>query len=154
MIRQRLMAELREAQSEMDRLLAVAADVTESAFVPIEEDDVLVTGQTQLMGVQDLSDLDRLRELFEAFTRKKELLQLLEGCAHARGVRLFIGEESGVAPLDQCSLVTAPYGVDGRVLGVLGVIGPTRMAYERVIPMVQATAQVLGAALKRVDQTS
>ncbi len=152
MIRERLTMDLREARHEMDRLMEVAADVTESAFAPIDEDDMLVAGQTQLMGVQDLSDLDRLRELFDAFTRKKELLQLLEGCASARGVRLFIGEESGVAPLDQCSLVTAPYGVDGRVLGVLGVIGPTRMAYERVIPMVQATAQVLSAALNRVNQ--
>ena len=68
-------------------------------------------------------------------------------------VRLFIGEESGVAPLGQCSVVTAPYGVDGRVLGVLGVIGPTRMAYDRVIPMVQATASVLGAALNRAGQS-
>ncbi len=153
-IRKRLVQELREARNEMEHLLAMAADVTEGAFAPIEEDDVLVAGQTQLMGVQDLSDLDRLRDLFEAFTRKKELLQLLEGCANARGVRLFIGEESGVAPLDQCSVVTAPYGVDGRVLGVLGVIGPTRMAYDRVIPMVQATAQVLGAALNRANQTS
>ncbi len=136
----------------MDRLLAVVADVAEGAFAPVGEDDVLVAGQTQLMGVQDLSDLERLRELFEAFSRKKELLQLLEGCAHAQGVRLFIGEESGVAPLGQCSVVTAPYGVDGRVLGVLGVIGPTRMAYERVIPMVQATANVLGAALNRAGQ--
>lgn len=152
-IRQRLVQELREARNEMNLLLAVAADVAATAFGPVEEDDMLVAGQTQLMGVQDLSDLDRLRELFDAFTRKKELLQLLEGCASARGVRLFIGEESGVAPLDQCSLVTAPYGADGRVLGVLGVIGPTRMAYERVIPMVQATAQVLGAALNRVNQT-
>lgn len=152
-IRKRLVQELRDARAEMERLLSVAADVTASAFAPAEEDDVLVAGQTQLMGVQDLSDLDRLRELFEAFTRKKELLQLLEGCANARGVRLFIGEESGVAPLDQCSVVTAPYGVDGRVLGVLGVIGPTRMAYDRVIPMVQATAQVLGAALNRANQT-
>ncbi len=152
-IRERLARELREARHEMDRLLAVAAEVAEAAFTPQQEDDMLVAGQTQLMGVQDLSDLDRLRELFEAFTRKKELLQLLEGCAHARGVRLFIGEESGVAPLGQCSLVTAPYGVEGRVLGVLGVIGPTRMAYDRVIPMVQATAQVLGAALNRASQT-
>ena len=151
-IRQRLVQELREARNEMNLLLAVAADVAASAFGPVEEDDMLVAGQTQLMGVQDLSDLDRLRELFDTFTRKKELLQLLEGCANARGVRLFIGEESGVAPLDQCSVVTAPYGADGRVLGVLGVIGPTRMAYERVIPMVQATAQVLGAALNRVNQ--
>lgn len=152
-IRERLAAELREARHEMERVLTVAADVTEPAFAASDEDDMLVAGQTQLMGVQDLSDLDRLRELFDAFTRKKELLQLLEGCADARGVRLFIGEESGVAPLEQCSLVTAPYGAGGQVLGVLGVIGPTRMAYDRVIPMVQATARVLGAALNRANKT-
>lgn len=152
-IRERLMSELRDARREMDRLMTMAAEVAESAFSTAEEDDMLVAGQTQLMGVQDLSDLDRLRELFETFSSKKELLQLLEGCASAQGVRLFIGEESGVAPLGQCSVVTAPYGADGRVLGVLGVIGPTRMAYERVIPMVQATANALGAALKRANQT-
>jgi heat-inducible transcriptional repressor len=151
-IRERLVAELRETRRQLDRMMEVAADMAEGAFVPANEDDVLVAGQTHLMGVQDLSDLDRLRELFETFSRKTELLQLLEGCAHARGVRLFIGEESGVAPLGQCSVVTAPYMADGRVLGVLGVIGPTRMAYERVIPMVQATANVLGAALSRAGQ--
>lgn len=146
-IREQIRREVGEAHSEMARLLAVAADVGESAFALPAQDDMLLAGQTRLMGVQDLSDLDRLRELFEAFARKKELLQLLEGCVHAQGVRLFIGEESGVAPLGPCSVVTAPYGSDGRVLGVLGVIGPTRMAYERVIPMVQATADLLGAAL-------
>lgn len=148
-IRAELMRELRETRSAMERVLSVAVDLSESAFAPPVDEDMLVAGQTRLMGVQDLSDVDRLRELFEAFARKRELLQLLEGCIHAQGVRLFIGEESGMAPLGQCSIVTAPYGADGKVLGVLGVIGPTRMAYERVIPMVQATAQVLGAALAR-----
>jgi len=76
-------------------------------------------------------------------------LQLLERCSRAEGVRLFIGEESGFAALDKFSLVTAPYGVGGRILGVLGVIGPTRMAYERVIPVVQATAGIISGALKR-----
>ncbi len=100
-----------------------------------------------LIGVQDLSDLDRLRELFEAFARKREILQLLERTIHAPGVRIFIGEETGLAPLEGVSLVTAPYAAGGRTLGVLGVIGPTRMAYDRVIPVVQATASLLGAAL-------
>ena len=108
---------------------------------------MLLAGQTRLMGVQELSDLDRLRELFEAFARKREILQLLERTIHAQGVRVFIGEETGLASMDGCTVVTAPYGANGRVLGVLGVIGPTRMAYERVIPMVQATADLLGAAL-------
>jgi heat-inducible transcriptional repressor len=148
-IRAELVRELRQTRSEMERVLSVAVDVAETAFGGPSEKDVLMAGQTRLMGVQDLSDVDRLRELFEAFSRKRELLQLLEGCIHAQGVRLFIGEESGLAPFGQCSLVTAPYGAEGRTLGVIGVIGPTRMAYERVIPMVQATASVLGAALNR-----
>ena len=151
-IRAQLQRDLREARHAMERVLSVAADVTDAAFAPSDDEDVLVSGQTRLMGVQDLSDLDRLRDLFDAFSRKKELLQLLEGCIHAQGVRLFIGEETGVAPLGQCSIVTAPYGADGKVLGVLGVIGPTRMAYERVIPMVQATANVLSTALNRAGQ--
>jgi heat-inducible transcriptional repressor len=152
-IRSRLLRELRETRSAMERLLSAAVELSESAFVdePSPE-DMLVAGQTRLMGVQDLSDLDRLRELFEAFSRKREIVQLLEGCIHAKGVRLFIGEESGMAPLDHCSVVTAPYGADGKVLGVLGVIGPTRMAYERVIPLVQATAQALGEALAEGDR--
>jgi heat-inducible transcriptional repressor len=153
-IRARLLRELRDTRSAMERLLSAAVELSESAFADPAVDDMLVAGQTRLMGVQDLSDLDRLRELFEAFSRKREIVQLLEGCIHAKGVRLFIGEESGMAPLDHCSVVTAPYGADGKVLGVLGVIGPTRMAYERIIPMVQATAQALGAALGESDKRS
>ena len=137
----------------MDGSLSAALEVTESVFPAATEEDVVVAGQTRLMGVHDLSDMDRLRELFDAFARKRELLQLLEGCIHAQGVRLFIGEESGMAPFGGCSLVAAPYGVEGKVLGVLGVIGPTRMAYERVIPMVQTTAQVLTAALNQAQQS-
>ena len=97
--------------------------------------------------LHELSDLDRLRDLIDAVARKSEILQLLERTIHAQGVRVFIGEETGVATLDACTVVTAPYGAQGKVLGVLGVIGPTRMAYDRVIPMVQATADLLGAAL-------
>ena len=89
-----------------------------------------------------------VRGLFEAFAEKRELLQLLERTAKAPGLRVFIGEETGLAPLEGMSLVSAPYGRDGQVLGVLGVIGPSRMAYERVIPVVEATAAVLGAALE------
>ncbi|MBS0211991.1 MAG: heat-inducible transcriptional repressor HrcA [Proteobacteria bacterium] len=141
-----LLRELRDTRSAMERVLGAAVEVAEHAFDPGDE-DVLLAGQTRLMGVQDLSDVERLRELFEAFSRKREILQLLERCIHAQGVRIFIGEETGLASLDACTVVTAPYAADGKVLGVLGVIGPTRMAYERVIPMVQATADLLGAAL-------
>src|SRR3546814_15743720 len=98
-------------------------------------------------GTQGLADIEHLRELFEAFQRKSELLQVLEGCLRADGVRLFIGEESGVTSTEQCSLIAAPYASDGRVLGVLGVIGPTRMDYDRVLATVQATAQALSRTM-------
>ncbi len=148
-IRAALLHELRQARSEMERLLASSLDLAEQAFAPAGVDDMLVAGQARLLGVQDLHDLDRLRSLFEAFAEKRELLQLLERTAKAQGMRVFIGEDTGLAPLDGMSVVAAPYGRDGQVLGVLGVIGPSRMAYERVIPVVEATADVLGAALSQ-----
>jgi heat-inducible transcriptional repressor len=145
-IRTTLLRELRETRSEMERVLSAAVEISEQAL-QAPDDDMLLAGQTRLMGLQDLSDMDRLRDLFEAFSRKREILGLLERCTRAPGVRVFIGEESGLAPLDACTVVTAPYARGGQVLGVLGVIGPTRMAYDRVIPIVQATAGLLGEAL-------
>ena len=147
----RLLDELRRARDEMETLLSHSIELASGALAPAAgdgRDAMLLAGQNHLIGVQDLSDLDRLRELFEAFARKREILQLLERTQRAPGVRIFIGEETGLAPLDGMSLVTAPYGAGGQVLGVLGVIGPTRMAYDRVIPVVQAAADVLGAALQ------
>ena len=149
-IRARLVAEMRQARADLDRTMAAAIEVANAALRIESREDVLVSGTGNLLGVQDLARIDRLRELFEAFQRKQELLRLLEDCIHADGVRLFIGEESGFEALGQCSLVAAPYGADGKVLGVLGVIGPTRMAYDRVIPVVQATARVVSNALNRV----
>ncbi len=148
-IRHALLHELRSARSEMELLLAQSVELAEQVLAP-ERDDMVVAGQTRLMGLQEMADMDRLRELFDAFSRKREILQLLERTADAPGVRIFIGEETGLAPLDGVSLVTAPYrsggAADGRVLGVLGVIGPTRMAYDRIIPVVQAAADALGDA--------
>ncbi len=145
-IRAILVRELRDTRSEMERVLSAAVEISEQALDTGGE-DMLLSGQTRLIGVQGLSDVDRLRELFEAFARKREILALLERCTTAPGLRVFIGEESGLAPLDGCTVITAPYTSQGRVLGVLGVIGPTRMAYDRVIPIVQTTASLLGQAL-------
>lgn len=145
-IRAALVRELRDTKDEMQKVLAAAVELSEHAFETTNE-DVLLTGQTRLMGAPEMSDVERLRDLFDAFSRKREILGLLERCMKAPGVRVFIGEESGLAPLDGCTVITAPYGSQGKVLGVLGVIGPTRMAYEKVIPMVQATADLLGQAL-------
>ncbi len=154
-IRVRLIAELRQAGSELNRLLASTMELATASFEPHRggATDVLVSGQTNLMAYSELTDLHRLRELFDAFQQKNELLQLMEVCAKAPGVRLFIGEESGFTALDGCSVVTASYGAQGRVLGAVGVIGPTRMAYERVIPVVQATAELLSHALNRAATT-
>lgn len=150
-IRTVLLHEMRTAQDELNRLMGRSIELAEQALAPAD-DDMLVAGQTRLMGVQELADVDRLRELFDAFSRKREILQLLERTARAPGVRIFIGEETGLAPLDGISLVTAPYTAGGQVLGVLGVIGPTRMAYDRVIPVVQAAADILGDALQTGDR--
>lgn len=153
-IRTRLLTELRETSSELNRLLASTVELATASFAPqAGGSDVLVSGQTNLMAYAELADLARLRELFDAFQQKNELLQLMEVCAKAPGVRLFIGEESGFTALDGCSVVTASYGVQGRVLGAVGVIGPTRMAYERVIPVVHATAGLLSDALNRAATT-
>jgi heat-inducible transcriptional repressor len=99
------------------------------------------------MGVAELAEMDKLKRLFEGFNRKRDILHLLEQAINARGVQIFIGEESGYEVLDRCSVVTSPYEADGEILGVLGVIGPTRMDYERVIPIVDITAKMLGSAL-------
>ncbi len=149
-IRAQLLDELRAAGSELNRTLSSVVELASASFAPVaESSDVLVSGQTNLMNYEEMADIGRLRDLFEAFQRKREMLQLMEMCAQAQGVQLFIGEESGYAALDGCSVVTASYGSNGRVLGSVGVIGPTRMAYERVIPVVQATAGLLSDALTR-----
>lgn len=147
-IRTRVLADLRAAGSELNRLLDTAVEVAAETFAPEPESDMLVSGQTNLMSDTEGTQIERLRELFEAFQRKRELLTLLEGCARSPGVRLFIGEESGFEPLKGYSLVSAPYGKEGHALGAIGVIGPTRMAYHSVIPVVQATAKLLSDALR------
>jgi heat-inducible transcriptional repressor len=152
-IRRHLVGEMHQAAADVQRLMAIAIQVADSALREGAAEEIVVSGQSNLLGVQDLADVDRLRELFEAFQRKRELLRLLDHCIHADGVRLFIGEESGFEALGNCSVIAAPYGAGGRVLGVLGVIGPTRMQYERVIPVVQATARILSNTLNQTGLT-
>ena len=109
--------------------------------------EYVIAGETNLMGVAELASVERLRRLFEAFNEKRDFLHLLDQSLKAEGVRIFIGHESGFQILDDCSVVTAPYTLGQEVVGVLGVIGPTRMAYERVIPIVDITAKLLSSAL-------
>jgi heat-inducible transcriptional repressor len=111
-------------------------------------DEVVIAGERNLLQVHDLSgNMASLRKLFDLFEQKTTLLQLLDVSSRADGVQIFIGGESGLVPLDECSIVTAPYSADGHIVGTLGVIGPTRMAYERVIPIVDITAKLLSSAL-------
>jgi heat-inducible transcriptional repressor len=109
--------------------------------------ELVIAGETKLMGFAELSSVEKLRRLFEAFNEKRTILQLLDMSLGGQGVQIFIGRESGYQILDDCSVVTAPYSSDTGAVGVIGVIGPTRMSYERVIPVVDLTAKLLGAAL-------
>jgi len=151
-VRESLLRDLRETRDSLDRLMQTVVEMAEQTFATEQNgEDYVVAGQTQLMQYADLSDLDKLRQLFEAFNHKRDLLHLFDQCLHANGVQIFIGEESGFEALEGCSVVTAPYSVGGQVLGVLGVIGPTRMAYDRVIPVVDVTARLLAATLNSQD---
>jgi heat-inducible transcriptional repressor len=107
-----------------------------------------MAGETNLMGFEELADVEKLRNLFDAFGKQRDILHLLDQSLKAEGVQIFIGNESGYQLLDSCSIVAAPYATEDDSVGVLGVIGPTRMAYERVIPIVDITAKLLGRALK------
>jgi heat-inducible transcriptional repressor len=126
---------------EMNQLLQSAIEMNEPAK------DFVVSGHAHLLDFADMSNLARLRELFDAFTQKHDILHLMDQCLKSEGVQLYIGEESGYAPLDECSVVTAPYSMNSEVVGVLAVIGPTRMDYQRIIPVVDITAKLLSAAL-------
>lgn len=148
--RDTLLAEMREHREEMNKLMQAAIELGEMAFAGMEtpqEDDFVIAGETNLMSYDDLSDIDKLRELFGAFTRKRDILQLLDKSVQANGVQIFIGRESGYDAFDDCSLVTAPYSMGDEHLGVLGVIGPKRMPYERVISVVDLTSRLLSVAL-------
>ncbi|MDR2688999.1 MAG: heat-inducible transcriptional repressor HrcA [Azoarcus sp.] len=146
-IRQRLQAELRQLKSDMGELMAATVEVGSAA---VEETAVnyVISGETNLLDIEDLSsNMSRLRELFRLFEQRTGLMQLLDLSSHAQGVQIFIGGESGLTQLDGCSVVTSPYEVDGCVIGSVGVIGPTRMAYDRIIPIVDITARLLSNAL-------
>ncbi|MBA6414207.1 heat-inducible transcription repressor HrcA [Parahaliea sp. F7430] len=147
-VQNQILREMEEARSRIDSYLQAALDLASQALDQEErENDYLVAGESRLVGNASAEELDRLRELFEAFEQKKDLLHLLERCSRAEGVQIFIGEEAGYEVFGDYSVVTAPYTDGARTLGVLGVIGPTRMAYERVIPIVDVTARMLSSAL-------
>jgi len=146
-VRAQLLAEMRSVRRDLDSMMLAAIDLGERAIGEDDPDDVLVAGETQLLDYDELADIHRLRQLLEAFQEKREILAVLDKCILADRVQIFIGRESGLEWFEHCSVVTAPYSVDGEIVGVLGVVGPTRMSYDRVIPIVDITARLLGSAL-------
>lgn len=149
-VRESIVEDLEETRDSMNQAMHDIIAVSQSAMndAPQSRGEFVLTGETKLMGFAELSDVDTLRRLFDAFSRKRHILDLLDRSIHANGVQVFIGAESGYEMLDDCSVVTAPYRLDDDTVGVLGVIGPTRMAYDRVVPIVDITARLIRAALK------
>ncbi|MCA1938802.1 MAG: heat-inducible transcriptional repressor HrcA [Dechloromonas sp.] len=146
-IRQRLAGEIQQLREDIKPLMTLALEAGDAALSENAQPYV-ISGEKNLLDVEELSsNMKRLRELFELFEQRSSLLRLLDISNRAEGVKIFIGGESGIATLDECSVIAAPYSVDGQIVGSVGVIGPTRMAYERVIPIVDITARLLSSAL-------
>lgn len=147
-VRSGLVAAMQDVKETANALMQAAMEAAEKVIDSEQKQpDYVLAGQTNLMGFAEFSNLERLRQLFDAFSEKRDILHILDQCLRSDGVQIFIGDESGYDLFGDCSVITAPYRAEGKVVGVLGVIGPTRMAYERVIPIVDITARLLGAAL-------
>lgn len=147
-VKEVLLHQMQQDQQRLNQGMLDAISMAQLALVSDQsKEGYVLSGETNLMSFSELSDMDRLKQLFEAFSQKHSVIHLLDQCLSADGVQIFIGEESGYQPFEQCSLVTSTYSVNNEVVGVLGVIGPTRMAYQKVIPFVDVTAKLLGAAL-------
>jgi heat-inducible transcriptional repressor len=146
-VRHLMQDELQQLHQDINGLMNLALTASSAALAP-NRDDLVMSGGHNLLKVNELSsNMERLRKLFDMFEQKTSLMQLLDISQRAHGVQIFIGGESEVDPLDGCSVVTAPYKVNGEIVGTLGVVGPTRMAYERIIPIVDITAKLLSSAL-------
>ena len=146
-VRTRLASELKQLREDIAMLMTAAVEAGEGALS--EGEGVVVAGERNLLSGELVNSVDRLKQLFDVFEQKTSLIHLLDVSQRAHGVQIYIGGESGLVPLDEMSVVTAPYEVEGRIIGTLGVIGPTRMAYERVIPIVDMTAKILSNALDK-----
>ncbi len=146
-IRDQLIKDLERDRHQVNQGMIDAINMAQLTFAHKPKDDYVLSGETNLMSFSELSDMDRLKQLFDAFSQKHGVIHLLDQCLNSDGVQIFIGEESGYRAFDHCSLVTSSYSINDEVVGVLGVIGPTRMAYEKVIPFVDVTAKLLGVAL-------
>jgi heat-inducible transcriptional repressor len=147
-VREKLKSEVEQLRGEIAGLMQAAVDAGSEAMAQSQE-DVVVSGERNLLSVQDFSDMGSLRRLFDLFEHKTQLMRLLDVSSRAEGVRIYIGGESGVVPYEELSIVTSPYEIDGQVVGTLGVIGPTRMAYDRMIQIVDITSRLVTNALSQ-----
>jgi heat-inducible transcriptional repressor len=147
-VRDRLRHEVDDLRGEIATLMLAAVKVGAEAASD-DTEQVVVAGERNLLGIDDFGNVGSLRKMFDLFEQKAQLLRLLDGSSRAEGVRIYIGGESGVVPFEELSIVSAPYEVDGIVVGTLGVIGPTRMAYDRMIQIVDITARMVGNALSQ-----
>ncbi len=145
--RKMLLDELSDLRTDVNAIMETVLEAMDEVCSLNAHEELITSGETNLFEYAELSDINKLRSLFNVFNEKTDLLKLLDGCTSADGVEIFIGSESGYSVLSDCAVVGAPYRVEGEIVGVLGVIGPTRIAYERVIPVVDVTAKLLTSAL-------
>jgi len=150
-VKNALLREIHDDSEFMQKGIKLAAKVAEQMFSDDREKGVVVSGEANLMDVPEMEDVKKLRKVFDIFSTKRDLLDLLDRSMKAGGVNIFIGNESGYEGLDDCSVVTAPYSVDDQVVGTIGVVGPTRMAYDRIIPVVDITARLISKVLATKD---
>lgn len=149
-IRESLLRDLDRSRQAVDNVMKTVVEVADKALSDdeISQPEFIVQGETNLVRYNENTDREQLQHLFEIFDRKREMLGLFDRCVHSDGVKIFIGHEAGFEGLGDCSVITAPYSIGGNAVGVLGVIGPARMNYDQVIPVVDITAKLLGDALK------
>lgn len=147
-VRERLKAEVEQLRSQVAQLMQEAINVSAEVMSQEPQEQVVISGERNLLAVSDFSgDMDNLRRAFDLFEQKTQILRLLDFSSKAQGVRIFIGGESQVIPFEEFSVVSAPYAVDGQIVGTLGVIGPTRMHYDKMIQIVDITSRLVSNAL-------
>lgn len=147
-IRRDLLSALEQSRQEVNDFMTSIVHLADTLFTPSPQESLVVSGQANLMNFDETAHTDKLKKLFDSFSRKKEILELFDSTLLGQGIKIFIGNESGSHTFDECALISAPYKVDERTIGVLGIVGPRRMAYQNVIPLVDITAKLLSAALQ------
>jgi len=146
-IKKQLIRELQTTQESVTVMMTNLINIADQVLEIKTSEEYIVAGQRRLMDFQELSDVAELRKLFDAFREKHELLALLDKSMATTGIQIFIGEESGYQMFDNCTVITSPYTTEDGAIGVLGVIGPTRISYQKIIPIVGVTAKLLNQPL-------